>query len=152
MRTRIVLITLLCASAAPAEEPAAPPTAGGSIDLDSVAALVATVASCAALHAAAADVLDRERLPDHAAVARRRAHVDQLTAMYLLAEDRVAKGAARQDLTAFTSSVEQLTAAARVRMSAVVANEDPTAFRREEDVCESLVPLEDEVLAKLAAD
>jgi hypothetical protein len=97
-------------------------------------------------------VLDRERLPDHAEVARRRANVDQLTAMYLLAEDRVAKGGTRQELTAFTSHVEQLTAAAFARMSAVVASADPSAFRREEDVCESLVPLEDEVLAKLAAD
>jgi hypothetical protein len=152
MRTWIAPVAWLCASMALAEEIAAPAPAALRIDLDSVAALVATVASCAALHAAAADVLERERLPDHAAVARRRAHVDQLTAMYLLAEDRVAKGAARQDLTTFTSSVEQLTAAARVRMSAVVANENPTAFRREEDVCESLVPLEDEVLTKLAAE
>lgn len=147
MRTWIVLGVWCCSALAQAEE-----TAPQRIDLDSVAALVATVASCAALHAAAADVLDRERLSDHAEVARRRAHVDQLTAMYLLAEDRVAKGGARQDLGEFSAHVEQLTAAAYARMAAVVASDDPAAFRGEEDVSESLVALEDEVLAKLAQD
>jgi len=119
------------------------------IDLDSVTALVVTFASCAALHAAAADVLEREGLPDFAATARRRAQADQLTAMYLLAEDRVAKGGAPRELTSYTSYVEQLTAAAHDRMVALVKDADATGFKREEDYCSSLIPLEDEVVAKL---
>ena len=114
--------------------------------------LVALVASCAALHAAAGELLEREGLDLHAETARRRAQADQVTAMHLLAEDRVAKGATPLELTAYTAEVEQLTAAARDRMTAIVTHAEPGLFEREEQVCSSLIPLEDEVLAKLTAD
>jgi hypothetical protein len=153
MRTGIVLASVLCLGVASAQE-----TSGAAqhvahlIDLDSVAALVVTVTTCAALHAAAADVLDRENLRDHAETARRRAEVDQLTAMYLLAQDRVAKGGTPEPLTSYTSYVEQLTAAARDRMLAIVTSEDAVAFKREEDFCASFIPLEDEILGKISVD
>jgi hypothetical protein len=146
MRTWIVLVGSLVMAAAPAQE------SSQRIDLESVAALVAVVASCAALHAAAADVLDNEGLLAHAETARRRAQADQVTAMHLLAEDRVAKGGPPLELTAYTAQVEQLTAAARERMTAIVTHTEASQFEREEENCASLIPLEDEVLAKVAAD
>lgn len=157
MRTGIVLAALLSTAVASAQGDSAGDSAVGQqiaqrIDLDSVSALVVTVASCAALHAAAAEVLDRERLRDHAETARHRAEVDQLTAMYLLAEDRVAKGGTRQPLTSYTSYVELLTAAARGEMLAIVTNDDAAPFKREEDFCTSLIPLEDEILGKISVD
>ena len=72
--------------------------------------------------------------------------------MYLLAEDRIAKGGTPQPLTSFTSHVEQLTAAARDRMMALVTDEDVSTFRREEDFCASFIPLEDEILGKISVD
>jgi hypothetical protein len=151
MRTRIVLATLLLCGTAAAEDRPAPPAAP-RLDLESGAALVVTVATCAALHAAPADMLDSGNLHEHAATARRRAEVDQLTAMYLLAEDRVAKGGAPQPLASFTSYVEELTAAAYDRMRAIVAHEDKSTFQREEDFCAQFIPLEDEVLGKISVD
>jgi hypothetical protein len=151
MRTGIVLAGLLSVGVASAQEtPHAAQPVARHIDLDSVAALVVTVASCAALHSAAATVLEREHLRDHAETARHRGEVDQLTAMYLLAQDRVAKGGAPEPLTSYTSYVEQLTAAARDRMAALVTNADATPFKREEDFCASLIPLEDEILGKIS--
>jgi hypothetical protein len=157
MRTWIVLVLSLVASlvvtAAPAQESSHATGAGGAhIDLESVDALVALAASCAALHAAAGELLEREGLNLHAETARRRAQADQVTAMHLLAEDRVAKGATPLELTAYTAQVEQLTAAARDRMTAILTHTDPALFESEEQVCSSLIPLEDEVLAKLTAD
>jgi hypothetical protein len=154
MRTRIVLAGLFSLRLAAAQEPldAAHQPAGERIDLDSVAALVVTLASCAALHDAAAGVLEREHMRDHAATARRRAEVDQLAAMYLLGEDRVAKGGAAQPFASYTSFVEQLTAAARDRMIAIVTGEDVAPFKREEDFCAALIPLEDEILGKISVD
>jgi hypothetical protein len=149
MRTGIVLAGLLSVGIASAQETT---HAAQHVDLDSVAALVVTVASCAALHSAAAEVLDREHLRDHAETARRRGEVDQLTAMYLLAQDRVAKGGTPQPLTSYTSYVEQLTAAARERMAALVSNADAAPFKREEDFCASFIPLEDEILGKISVD
>jgi hypothetical protein len=151
MRTGIVLVGVLCAAAAAAQERAAQPVTG-RIDLDSIAALVVTFASCAALHAAAAEALERAALLPYAATARRRAGVDQLAVAYLLAEDRVAKGGTPRELASFTDYVEQLTAAARERMVAVVEDPDPAAYKREENICASLIPLEDEILSKLGAD
>jgi hypothetical protein len=154
MRTRIVLAGLFSFGVAAAQEPldAAHHAAAARIDLDSVAALVVTLASCAALHDAAAEVLDGERMRDHAATARRRAEVDQIAAMYLLGEDRVAKGGAPQPFASFTPYVEQLTAAARDRMVAIVTAGDVARFKREEDFCASLIPLEDEILGKISVD
>jgi len=149
MRTWIVLVGSLVMAAAPAQESS---PASQRIDLDSVSALVAAVASCAALHVAAAEVLDREGLTAHAETARRRAQADQVTAMHLLSEDRVAKGGPPLELTAYTAQVEQLTAAARERMTAIVTHTDASLFEREEEICASLIPLEDEILANLAAD
>jgi hypothetical protein len=150
MRTRIV-VAIACALAA-AGAVAQAPAAAQRIDLDSVAALVATVAGCAALHSAAADALERGGLAAYADVARRRAEVDQLTAMFLVAEDRVAKGGARRDYMSYASYVEDLTAAARAHMAAIVTLQDIDKFTNEEDFCASLVALEDETLAKINAD
>ena len=141
MRTGIVLAGVLSIRSCERAGTSVPARhAPERIDLDSVAGLIATIASCAALHSAAADLLDREKLHEHAATARRRAEVDQLTAMYLLAEDRVAKGASREPLTAFTSAVEQLTAAASDRMGAIVKGEDSARIKREEDFCAVVHP------------
>jgi hypothetical protein len=153
MRTGIVLAGLVAVGVASAQEsPAARTQVAHRIDLDSVAALVVTVASCAALHAVAAEMLEREHLLEHAATARRRAEVDQLAAMYLLAQDRVAKGGTPEPLTAYTSHVEQLTAAARDRMLTIVTSQDAGPFKREEDFCASFIPLEDEILGKISVD
>jgi hypothetical protein len=153
MRTGIVLAGLLAVGVVSAQEsPAAHTQVAHRIDLDSVTALVVTVASCAALHAVAAEVLERENLAEHAETARRRGQVDQLAAMYLLAQDRVAKGGTPEPLTSYTSYVEQLTASARDRMLAIVTNEDAAAFKREEDFCASFIPLEDEILGKISVD
>ena len=152
MRTGIVLVGLLTAMVASAQENG--PTAqrvAQRVDLDSVTALVVTLASCAALHSAAAEMLEHE-LPDHAETARRRAQADQYTAMYLLAEDRVAKGGAPRALTSYTSYVEQLTAAGLERMTAILTKGDVAAFQKEEDLCSSLIALEDEALAKIGAE
>jgi hypothetical protein len=135
-----------------AQQPSTDEQPGTRIQLDSVAALVAAVAGCAALHSAAADALERGGLPAYAAVARRRAEVDQLTAMYLVAEDRVAKGGIRRDLTSYTSYVEELTAAARERMTAIVTLEDIARFTKEEDYCASFIALEDDTMSKIGAD
>ncbi len=152
MRTWIVLLGCFLAATAQAEDTGANAHGAQRIDLDSVAALVATLGSCAALHAAAATMLDREHLPDYAETARRRAMADLLAAMYLLREDRVAKGGIPQELVAYTAYVEELTAAAAERVAAIVASGDPAPFKREEDFCGSLIPLEDEILAKIAAE
>jgi hypothetical protein len=85
-------------------------------------------------------------------VARRRAEVDQLTAMYLVAEDRVSKGGIRRDLTSYASYVEQLTASARQQMAAIVTLQDIARFTKEEDYCTSLIALEDETMGRIAAD
>jgi len=153
MRTWIVLAGSFAVGVVSAQEiPATHTQVAHRIDLDSVAALVVTVTSCAALHAAAAEVLERENLADHAETARRRGEVDQLAAMYLLAQDRVAKGGTPEPLTSYTSYVEQLTAAARERMLAIVTNENIAVFKREEDFCASFIPLEDEILGKISVD
>jgi hypothetical protein len=153
MRTGIIVAGLFSFGLAAAQEPSAPARPQPErIDLESAAGLIATIASCAALHAAAADLLERENLSEHATTARRRAEIDQLTAMYLLAEDRVANGGSREPLTAFTSSVEQLTAAAAERMNAIVTGADAARIKREEDFCASFIPLEDEILGKIDAD
>lgn len=151
MRTGIVLMTLLGATAASAQGRAPEPVAH-RIDLDSITALVVQFASCAALHSAAADALERASMVDYANRARQRAEVDQLVVTYLIAEDRVAKGGSRRDPNEFTSYVEDLTAQARERMAAVVTAADPTDYKREESICSSLTPLVDDVLAKLAAN
>lgn len=149
MRAGIVLAGWALAAAAAAQEPG-----GGQqrVELDSVAALVAAVASCAALHSAAGDALERGGLAAYADVARRRAEVDQLTAMYLVAEDGVAKGGVRRDLTSYASYVEQLTAAAREQMAAIVTLQDIGRFKKEEDYCASFIALEDETMGKIGAD
>jgi hypothetical protein len=151
MRTGIVFVGLLAATVAAAQEHAAQPVAN-RIDLDSITALVVTFASCAALHAAAAEKLEQAELHGYAATARRRAEVDQLAATCLLAEDRIAKGGTPRDPSAFTAYVEELTALARNRMLAIVSDPDPAAYKKEEAVCSSLTPLEDEILAKISAD
>jgi len=151
MRTGIVLSGLFWAALATAAEHPQQQSAQHAarrVDLDSVTALVITLASCAALHVAAAEVLDREQLQAHAATARRRAEVDQYTAMYLLAQDQVAKGGAPREPTSYTSYVEQLTAAAHDRMLVVVTSDDAASFKREEAACAELIPLEDEVLSQ----
>jgi hypothetical protein len=150
MRTWIVLLVATAATAAGAQERTVTPVSS-RIDLDSITALAVQLASCAALHAAAAEALERARMSDYAARARRRAELDQLVTAYLLAEDRVAKGGIRRDPAAFTTYVEDLTANARDRMAAVVAATDAAEYRREEAVCSSLTPLVDEVLAKITA-
>lgn len=139
----------LVAATAAGQEPG---SAQPRVELDSVAALVAAVAACAALHSAAADALEHGGLPAYADVARRRAEVDQLTAMYLVAEDRVSKGGIRHDLTSYASYVEQLTASARQQMAAIVTLQDIARFTKEEDYCTSLIALEDETMGRIAAD
>ena len=150
MRTGIVLVSLLAAAGAAAEERATP--IANRVDLDSITALVVTFASCAALHAAAADALEGANLLPYADTARRRAEVEQLAVTYLLAEDRSAKGGSSLEPASFTAYVEQLTAHAREHMIAIVTNPDPTPYKREEQICSSLIPLEDEILAKISAD
>jgi len=154
MRTGIVLLGLLGAAVAVAgEQPiAVADPAAKRIDLDSIAALVVSVTTCAALHAAAADVLDREHLPQHAETARRRAQVDQVAAMYLLAQDHAVKGGPARELDSYTSYVEQLTGAAHERMVGIVTKEDAAPFKHEEAICTELIPLEDEILTKISAD
>ena len=153
MRTRtVLLVASLCATAAHAQEPTVQPIAN-RIDLESITALVVTFASCAALHKAAADALETAGLPaEYAVTARRRAEVDQLAVTYLLAEDRVAKGGPAREPAAFAAYVEQLTAQANDRMRAIVASADPAPYKREEAICSSLIPLTDEILAKISAD
>src|SRR5262245_55688499 len=73
MRAGIALAAWLLAVTASAQEPGRAPQSGARIELDSVAALVAAVAGCAALHSAAAEALERGGLPAYADVARRRA-------------------------------------------------------------------------------
>ena len=72
--------------------------------------------------------------------------------MYLLAQDHAAKGGPPRELDSYTSYVEQLTAAARERMVSIVMKEDAAPFKREEAICTELIPLEDEILAKISAD
>lgn len=152
MRAAIALAGWLLAVQAAAQQPGGGQQPGGRIELDSVAALVAAVAGCAALHSAAAQALERGGLPAYADVARRRAEADQLTAMYLIAEDRVAKGGLRRDPTSYASYVEQLTAAAKERMAEIVTLQDIARFSKEEDYCASFIALEDETMSKIAAD
>jgi hypothetical protein len=152
MRTGIVLTCLVWSAGAAAQSGAQGSLSSARFDADSVIDLVVTAASCAALHAAAADALDHANLAGHAATARRRAEADQLTAMYLLAEDRAAKGGTHEPLTRFAGHVEQLTAAAYERMKALVTNDDASSFEREEDFCARLIPLEDEILGKIPTD
>jgi hypothetical protein len=152
MRAAIALAAWLLAASASAQEPGRVQQSGARIELDSVAALVAAVAGCAALHSAAAEALEHGGLPAYADVARRRAEADQLTAMYLVAEDRVAKGGVRREVTSYTSYVEQLTAAARQQMAAIVTLQDIARFTKEEDYCASFIALEDETMAKIGAE
>jgi len=152
MRTAIVLTSLLWFGGAAAQSGVPDSPGSERFHVDSVIDLIVTAASCAALHAAAADALDSAHLDAHAATARRRAEADQLTAMYLLAEDRAAKGGTREPLTRFASDVEQLTAAAYERMRALVTNKDASSFEREEDLCARLIPLEDDILGKIPSD
>ena len=151
MRTGIVLASLLIGTGAVAQERAAQPI-DNRLDLHSISALVATFASCAALHVAAAKALDEAALHPHAATARRRAQIDQLAVTYLLAEDRAAKGGPAPDPASFTAYVEHLTAQAHGRMLAVVTNPDPAPYKKEEAICSSLTPLEDEILAKIKTE
>ena len=150
MRTGIVLGGVFCAFAALAQEPAGPPAPVA--DLQSVAALVQRFASCAALHAAAAERLEHAGMVSYAEMARRRAGVDQLAISYLLAEERIAKGGIVREPFSLTPYAEELTAQASGRMAAIVADEDPAAYEREEAACSLLTPLADEILAKISAD
>ncbi|HET8699282.1 MAG TPA: hypothetical protein VFO94_17485, partial [Gammaproteobacteria bacterium] len=70
----------------------------------------------------------------------------------LVAEDRVAKGGVRRDFTSYASYVDDLTAAARDQMAAIVTLQDIDKFTNEENFCASLIALEDETLAKINAD
>ncbi|HUL83778.1 MAG TPA: hypothetical protein VL131_16640, partial [Gammaproteobacteria bacterium] len=79
------------------------------------------------------------------------ARADQVTAMYLLAQQRIALGGPPQPLASFEPYVQQLMAGAFERMAALVASGDVARFRSEEQFCSSLLPLEDEVAAKLNA-
>ena len=121
-------------------------------DLGSVAALVSQFASCAALHAAAAERLERADMWPYAEAARRRAGIDQLAITYLLAQERIANGGIARDPASLTPHAEELTAAASGRMTAIVAHADPEAYEREEAACSLLTPVADEILAKISAD
>jgi hypothetical protein len=151
MRTGIVLLGLLCAGIAAAgeERVAVGDSTATRIDLDSVAALVVSVTTCAALHSAAAEVLDREHLPQHAETARRRAQVDQVAAMYLLAQDHAAKGGPPRELDSYTSYVERLTAAATSEWRLCDEGRCRPSARGSDRT--ELIPLEDEILAKISA-
>jgi hypothetical protein len=149
MRTGIVLTSVVWAAAALGQEPAATPATVAK--LESVAELVQRFASCAALHVAAAERLERAELWQYADMARRRAGVDQLAITYLLAEERIVNGGAARDPVSLISYAEELTAQASDRMAAIVADDDATAYEREEAACSSLTPLADEILAKISA-
>jgi len=125
-----------------AQKPAAP---------DSVAELVVSVTSCAALHVVAMRALTDTGHTLNADTARTRARADQVTAMYLLAQQRVAMGGAPQPLASFEPYVQQLMAGSLERMAALVASGDVARFRSEEEHCASLLPLENEIAAKLGA-
>src|SRR5687768_11148753 len=138
MRTGIVLGSVVYAMAALAQEPAAPPAPVAN--LDSIAALVQQFASCAALHVAAAERLERAGMLPYAEMARRRAGVDQLAITYLLVEERIAKGGIAREPFSLTPYAEELTAQASDRMAAIVADANPTAYEREEAACSLLTP------------
>jgi hypothetical protein len=150
MRTWIVLGGVVCAVTALAQEPAAPPAP--VTNFESVAALVHQFASCAALHVAAAERLERAGMSTYADIARRRAWVDQLAITYLLVEERIANGGIVREFFSLTPYAEELTAQASGRMAAIVADDDPASYGREEAACSSLTPLADEILAKISAD
>jgi hypothetical protein len=150
MRTGIVLASVAAAAAALAEDPAATPVTAA--ELGSVARLVSQFASCAALHAAAAERLEGAGMWQYAEVARRRAGIDQLAITYLLAEERIANGAIARDPVSLTPYAEKLTAEASGRMTAIVASADPADYERAEAACSLLTPLADEILAKISAD
>ena len=151
---RIALIAWLCAAAATSADETsdthateAPQPAAG----DSVTEVVLSVASCAALHVVAMRALTDMGRTVNAETARTRARADQVTAMYLLAQQRIALGGAPQPLASFEPYVQQLMAGAFERMAALIASGDVARFRSEEELCASLLPLEDEVAAKLNA-
>ena len=58
----------------------------------------------------------------------------------------------RRDLMSYGSYVEDLTAAARQQMAAIVTLQDIARFTKEEDYCASFIALEDETMGKIAAD
>jgi len=119
--------------------------------LDSVTDVVLRVTSCAALHIVAMRALNDTGHSANADTARTRARADQVTAMYLLEQQRVAMGGTPQPLASFEPYVQQLMAGALERMAALVASGDVARFRGEEEFCASLLPLENEVAAKLGA-
>ena len=118
---------------------------------DSVTEVVLSVTSCAALHVVAMRALTDMGRTVNAETARTRARADQVTAMYLLAQQRIALGGAPQPLASFEPYVQQLMAGSFERMAALIASGDVARFRSEEEFCASLLPLEDEVAAKLNA-
>jgi hypothetical protein len=118
---------------------------------DSVAALVVSVTSCAALHVVSMRALTDLGHTANAETARTRARADQVTAMYLLAQERIAMGGAPQPLASFEPYVQQLMAGSLERMAAIISSGDVARFRNEEEFCASLLPLENEVAAKLSA-
>jgi len=118
---------------------------------DSVAALVVSVTSCAALHVVAMRALTDIGHTVNAETARTRARADQVTAMYLLAQERIAMGGAPQPLASFEPYVQQLMAGSLEQMAAIISSGDVARFRSEEDFCATLLPLESEVAAKLSA-
>jgi len=150
----IALIASLCTVAVTSAEEtsgATPSEATKRAAPDSVAALVVSVASCAALHVVSMRALTDTGHVVNAETARTRARADQITAMYLLAQERIAMGGAPRPLSSFEPYVQQLMAGSLERMAALVASGDVARFRSEEEFCVSLLPLENEVAAKLGA-
>lgn len=151
---QIALIAWLCTAAATSadETSETPPSAAPQpAARDSVTEVVLSVTSCAALHVVAMRALNDMGRTANAETARTRARADQVTAMYLLAQQRVALGGPPRPLASFEPYVQQLMAGAFERMAALVASGDVARFRSEEEFCASLLPLENEVAAKLNA-
>ncbi|HUL82860.1 MAG TPA: hypothetical protein VL131_11985, partial [Gammaproteobacteria bacterium] len=119
---QIALIAWLCtAAAASAEETshAHPNEAPKPAARDSVTEVVLNVTSCAALHVVAMRALNDMGRTANAETARTRARADQVTAMYLLAQQRIALGGPPQPLASFEPYVQQLMAGAFERMAAL---------------------------------
>jgi len=144
----------LCAAAPRGEEPAAAERDGGDkrASPDSVALLVVSLTSCAALHFSAQEALNADGSTAHAEEAKRRGQAAAMTAMYVLAQSRISHGGAPQPLSSFRPYVDQMISASLERMAAIIKNGDVAQFRSEEETCASLSPLEDEVIAKIAAE
>ena len=83
---------------------------------------------------------------------KRRGQAAAVTAMYLLAQERIAHGGAPQPLSSFRPYVEQMISASLERVAAIIKNDDVAQFRSEEETCASLQSLENEVTAKIAAE